>query len=475
MRRVRANRAPGPVRPRQLVSARRPQRRPRVVRHLARPDELPERGEDVLRREARRVDEVSPEERALGQGCPDRGRRLASPAAPPPPAARGARASSRKYMATRSRPAPTQTTSPDAHSTSRSAGRNPATRRGSTSLSQSVAGSATPCSGTSASRSPCRRPMPCQEGRKRPKAACSAGSTSRRSTASVARRIRRSTSVSHHSRSEPPGRSSPRTSSSARSSAASSPSTRASSRSNRDHQLGRRERPVRPRVPAQQLPQRMLDRARGRPAGTPPGGAAPRASRTRPASSIAASSSSSPRRTRTARRSRMSVSANPRSYSPSSKGPARRRTSCSSSTFRGVGRSDASTCSMAPEVEELAELLDAHELSEQIAVERQRLRTPLLGRRVVLVHVCGDVVEEERRGERATPTPSRPRRGRASASGSRAGSRGARAGRRRPAGTRDTTRARSGTAGTGGRPAAGSAPSGAAARAVCAVRVAGGG
>ncbi len=107
------------------------------------------------------------------------------------------------------------------------------TRRGSTSLSQSVAGSATPCSGTSASRSPCRRPMPCQEGRKRPKAACSAGSTSRRSTASVARRIRRSTSVSHHSRSEPPGRSSPRTSSSARSSAESPPSTRASSRSNR--------------------------------------------------------------------------------------------------------------------------------------------------------------------------------------------------------------------------------------------------
>ncbi len=50
-------------------------------------------------------------------------------------------------------------------------------------------------------------------------------------------------------------------------------------------------------------------------------------------------------------------------------------------------------------VEELAKLLDAHQLSEQIAVERERLRTPLLGRRVVLVHVRGDVVEEERRGE----------------------------------------------------------------------------
>ena len=74
-------------------------------------------------------------------------------------------------------------------------------------------GSGSACNGTSASRSVCLRPIPCQAGRKRPSAACSAGSTSRRRTASVARRIRRRTSGSHHSRSVPPGLSSPRTSS----------------------------------------------------------------------------------------------------------------------------------------------------------------------------------------------------------------------------------------------------------------------
>ena len=51
-------------------------------------------------------------------------------------------------------------------------------------------------------------------------------------------------------------------------------------------------------------------------------------------------------------------------------------------------------------VEQLAQLLDAHELAQEVAVERQRLRAPLLGRSVVLVHVCRDVLEEERRRER---------------------------------------------------------------------------
>ena len=52
------------------------------------------------------------------------------------------------------------------------------------------------------------------------------------------------------------------------------------------------------------------------------------------------------------------------------------------------------------EVEELAQLLDAHQLAEQVAVERERLRSSLFGRRVVLVHVGRDVLEEEGRGER---------------------------------------------------------------------------
>src|SRR2546430_12018055 len=49
-------------------------------------------------------------------------------------------------------------------------------------------------------------------------------------------------------------------------------------------------------------------------------------------------------------------------------------------------------------IEELAQLLLAEQLPQQVAVEGERLRTPLSGRRVVLVHVRRDVVEEERRG-----------------------------------------------------------------------------
>ena len=55
------------------------------------------------------------------------------------------------------------------------------------------------------------RSTPCQLGMKRASARWSAGSISLRSAASDARRSRRSTSGSHHSRRVPPGRSSPRT------------------------------------------------------------------------------------------------------------------------------------------------------------------------------------------------------------------------------------------------------------------------
>ena len=47
-------------------------------------------------------------------------------------------------------------------------------------------------------------------------------------------------------------------------------------------------------------------------------------------------------------------------------------------------------------VEQLAQLLLPQQLPQQLAVERQRLRPPLGRRRVVLVHVSGDVVEEQR-------------------------------------------------------------------------------
>src|SRR5581483_10961871 len=51
-------------------------------------------------------------------------------------------------------------------------------------------------------------------------------------------------------------------------------------------------------------------------------------------------------------------------------------------------------------VDQLAELFLTEQLSEQVTVERQGLRTPLRGRRVVLGHVGRDVVEEQRRCER---------------------------------------------------------------------------
>ena len=51
-------------------------------------------------------------------------------------------------------------------------------------------------------------------------------------------------------------------------------------------------------------------------------------------------------------------------------------------------------------VEQLAQLFGAEQLSEELPVERERLRAPLCRRRVVLVHVRRDVVEQERGGER---------------------------------------------------------------------------
>ena len=47
-------------------------------------------------------------------------------------------------------------------------------------------------------------------------------------------------------------------------------------------------------------------------------------------------------------------------------------------------------------IEQVAQLLLAEQLAQEVSVERQRLRPPLGGRRVVLVHVRRDVVEEER-------------------------------------------------------------------------------
>ncbi len=53
-----------------------------------------------------------------------------------------------------------------------------------------------------------------------------------------------------------------------------------------------------------------------------------------------------------------------------------------------------------PQVGQVAQLLGAEQVAQQVAVERQR-RRPALGQRgVALVHVDGDPAEEQRAGER---------------------------------------------------------------------------
>jgi hypothetical protein len=89
------------------------------------------------------------------------------------------------------------------------------------------------------------------------------------------------------------------------------------------------------------------------------------------------SRSSPAKRARIARRSRISVSAKPRSYSE-----------LRLDVLERAG------------VDQVAKLLLPEQLAKQVAVERERLRTPLGRRRVVLVHVRRDVVEEQRRRER---------------------------------------------------------------------------
>ena len=50
-------------------------------------------------------------------------------------------------------------------------------------------------------------------------------------------------------------------------------------------------------------------------------------------------------------------------------------------------------------IEQLPQLLDPHQLAQELPVERERLCTSLCRRRVVLVHVGGDVLEEKRGSE----------------------------------------------------------------------------
>ena len=93
------------------------------------------------------------------------------------------------------------------------------------------------------------------------------------------------------------------------------------------------------------------------------------------------------------------MAASSSSNSPATRSPRRRSRSCSWSGEPARPRSCSSTSSTASAVDEVAQLLLAEKLLEQVAVEGERLGAALGERRVVLVHVRGHVVEEERRGE----------------------------------------------------------------------------
>ena len=109
-------------------------------------------------------------------------------------------------------------------------------------------------------------------------------------------------------------------------------------------------------------------------------------------------------------------------------------------------------------VDQLAQLLLAEQLAQQVAVERQRRRAPLGVRRVALVHVGGHVVEQQRRGERRRALGlDLDERQLARVQAAQELPRG-RAGRARPAGTRGRSRARSGTARSAWPPRAATAP-----------------
>src|SRR5918996_373456 len=270
-------------------------------------------------------------------------------------------------------------------------------RRGSTSLSQRGTGSERPWSGTSASRGVGRRSRPCQAGRKRPSEPWSPGSTSLRRRARLARRSRRRTSGSHHSRSVPPGRSSPR----ARSSPPSSASARSSGRPKR-----RAAPPLR----------------EGPPAGAPPGRAAQDG-----AQRVVAALEEGVGETR-GRHGADGVAVAPGvlggdeallAADPDADGAplvlerggelvvelARRQVAAAEEqVVELVGRTRATAQLLLDllerrRVEEVAQLLLPEQLLEEVAVEREGLGAPLGERRVVLVHVRRDVVEEERGGE----------------------------------------------------------------------------
>ena len=218
-------------------------RRDRVVGDFARPDQVPEGGEhDPFVGDACRGQQLGPEARAsfsqvvadrvvdrarrrgFGERRRDEPERLAEPERDP--------------SVVGADPAGAHPHDVAARAQRIEIGRAVArTRDRRTSDSTIEAGIEAPCSCAIASMSavgPCRGPVAaCHSGTNLPSAGASTGSTSLRSAASERRRIDRSTSASHHSRSRPPGRNSPRTTRPCASSEATAPATRSSPMPNR--------------------------------------------------------------------------------------------------------------------------------------------------------------------------------------------------------------------------------------------------
>ena len=119
-------------------------------------------------------------------------------------------------------------------------------------------------------------------------------------------------------------------------------------------------------------------------------------------------------------------------------------------------------------VDQLAQLLLAEQLAQQLAVQRERGGASLGVGLVALVHVRGDVVEQQAATRTARRSASRPRPGSARAGAAWSAGRAGRGGPGRRGGPRGRSPGRSGTARSGARPPAATATSGAAATAACA-------
>ena len=219
--------------------------------------------------------------------------------------------------------------------------------------------------------------------------------------------MRRSTSTSHHSRPLPPGRSAPRTSVPARSSA--------DQLALGDGRLEvvalgerlRRERPAPAREARDQRAQRVghgLEEGRGHAAG--------RHGAERVAVAAGVLGGDQPVLAADAHAQRAAVGQQLRAASPRVAGQPRRELGLGEvadppqQVVQRVGAAAALAAELVLDllervgVEQVAQLVGAGELAQQVAVERQRRDAPLRRGRVVLVEVLRDVLEVERRGER---------------------------------------------------------------------------